>query len=80
MSDSVRLTIKNPSSRDDFSLEISLHGTTVKEIKQRLSQEYPSQPPVTQQKLIFYGRLLQDSDPLSQVFASVGFFPFPLES
>ncbi len=69
MSD-VQLLIKSPSYNEDFRLQLTL-SATVKELKERIAQDHPSRPPVERQRLIFAGRLLQDTDVLKDILRLV---------
>jgi hypothetical protein len=70
-SQTVKLIIKNISSRiDSFPVEFEL-SKTVGELKSYLSNNYPNNPSVSNQKLIFGGRLLQDEALLDDVFKMV---------
>lgn len=63
----VNLTIKNANTRfADFQIEIPLKDT-IATLKQRLSEQYPENPPPSAQKLIFSGRLLQDQSTLEEI-------------
>lgn len=52
---------------EDFVLSVSLQSSVL-ELKTRLSQEHPQKPEVTRQRLLFSGKLLQDSQILNQLF------------
>jgi hypothetical protein len=70
----IELVIKNANARiDDFRLEIAL-SETIRNLKQKLSESYPDNPPMSAQKLIFAGRLLQDDQNLQEILKQVCFF------
>ena len=69
------LVIKTPTSNADaggdvFRMSVPLAGT-VRQIKEQLMREHPEHPPPPTQRLIFAGRLLQDSTPTSEVLRQV---------
>lgn len=67
---SVKLNIKNPSTQVDFPITISL-SETVADLKRVLHAQYPSNPEPHKQKLIYLGKLLQDDNIFSNLFARV---------
>ena len=70
----VELLIKSPSSASapetPLRLTVPIEGT-VRDIKQALTDAHPEHPQVHEQRLIFAGRLLQDSAPTSEVLRQV---------
>ncbi|KAL6045578.1 Homocysteine-responsive endoplasmic reticulum-resident ubiquitin-like domain member 1 protein [Balamuthia mandrillaris] len=69
MSSELQLIIKSPVRREDFPLVFPL-DQTVGQLKGRLAEEYPGRPGPASQKLIFAGRLLQDSATIQSVLES----------
>lgn len=67
----VNLVIKNPSTQNDFETSVSLDQRVI-DLKKHIYQEYPGNPEVGRQKLIFFGRLLQDEAVLYDTFSNVG--------
>lgn len=68
---SAQLYVKNPTDRPGsapFAVEVPLTAT-VRELKARIFHDYPGNPPVGDQRLIFSGKLLADSDVLTNVLA-----------
>ncbi|KAH8281437.1 hypothetical protein KR054_000454, partial [Drosophila jambulina] len=67
---SVRLLIKSSNQQyDDLNVESDL-GWTVKRLKKQLSLVYPGKPEIHDQKLIYSGKLLDDSQKISEVIRS----------
>jgi len=67
MDKKVTLKIKSPSaSYQDLEFVCDVTNT-VMEVKDRISQEFPTQPTVSGQKLVYSGKILKDSDRLENV-------------
>ena len=68
----VSLIIKSPSiaESDSLRLQVPLNGT-VRQIKEALQQQHPEHPAPSTQRLIFAGRLLQDSSNTADVLRQV---------
>ncbi|KAH8248894.1 hypothetical protein KR032_004035 [Drosophila birchii] len=67
---SVRLLIKSSNQQyDDLNVESDL-GWTVQRLKKQLSLVYPGKPEIRDQKLIYSGKLLDDSQKISEVIRS----------
>eukprot|EP01114_Cavostelium_apophysatum_P007689 TRINITY_DN1983_c0_g1_i1.p1 TRINITY_DN1983_c0_g1~~TRINITY_DN1983_c0_g1_i1.p1 ORF type:complete len:291 (+),score=45.89 TRINITY_DN1983_c0_g1_i1:170-1042(+) len=65
----VQLVIKSPNPAvGDFRLEIESINT-IYQLKQQLSERYPSKPAVELQKLIFAGKLLKNESSIAEVLA-----------
>jgi len=63
----VSLVIKNPGNQSiDFRTEIEL-SKTVGDLKQLIAQQYPNNPAPQAQRLIFSGKLLEDSNVLTDL-------------
>ena len=59
--DSVNLRIKSPSADyADINLSVSVHETVL-DIKKRIEAEYTSSPAPDHQKLVYSGKLLQNT-------------------
>ena len=59
--DSVNLRIKSPSAEyADINLSVSVHETVL-DIKNRIEAEYASSPAPGHQKLVYSGKLLQNT-------------------
>lgn len=72
----MKLIIKNPSNRfEDITVDIEL-SQTISDLKKKLSEEYPSKPSPSLQKIIFAGRILKDEEKLSALLQNVNFFFF----
>uniref|UniRef100_A0A7S0F422 Ubiquitin-like domain-containing protein n=1 Tax=Phaeocystis antarctica TaxID=33657 RepID=A0A7S0F422_9EUKA len=57
----VTIMIKNPNGSDqDFSLEVPLADTCVRDVKRLLHEKHPEHPEPSTQRLIFAGKLLVD--------------------
>ncbi|PRP88783.1 homocysteine-responsive endoplasmic reticulum-resident ubiquitin-like domain member 1 protein-like [Planoprotostelium fungivorum] len=68
---SVDVIVRNVSSRyEDVLIQGSSLDANILHFKQRLSEQYPSRPNVTQIKLVHAGKLLQDNQLLSQIFSN----------
>jgi len=66
----VRLIVKAPNQKiHDQTMEADL-SWSVKKLKEFLSEEYPSKPIPSDQRLIYSGHLLKDEQQLEHVFAS----------
>lgn len=66
---SLTILVKNPTDRPGsppFTLPVPL-SSTVLQLKQRLSNTYPGSPAVTAQRLIYAGKLLQNSHKIATV-------------
>jgi len=63
LSDKIRIFIRSPtiSLADDFSI-LTTPESTVLSLKQTIHERVPQKPSVSNQKLIYRGRLLNDSD------------------
>ncbi|KAH8333594.1 hypothetical protein KR059_001143 [Drosophila kikkawai] len=69
-SSSVRLLIKSSNQQyDDLNVESDL-GWTVQRLKKQLSLVYPGKPEIHDQKLIYSGKLLDDTQKISEVIRS----------
>ncbi|KAH8418805.1 hypothetical protein KR222_007537, partial [Zaprionus bogoriensis] len=67
---SVRLLIKSSNQQyDDMNIESDLCWT-VERLKKQLSLVYPGKPDISDQKLIYSGKLLNDAQKLSEVIRS----------
>ena len=67
MEKKVTLKIKSPSaSYQDLEFVCDVTNT-VMEVKERISKEFPTQPSVSGQKLVYSGKILKDSDRLENV-------------
>lgn len=67
----VKLVIKNPycSLLADVSMDFHFDSnTTVTTLKQQIECEYPTNPAVNQQRLIYFGKLLTDNQPIKSIF------------
>lgn len=67
----VKLLIKNPSARyEDFVLEFD-EQQTIEDLKTKLSESYPTNPPPQTQKLIFAGKLQPDQQIVASLLQNV---------
>jgi hypothetical protein len=69
----VQLIIKNPHmgpEHQSFSLEAA-GSMTVKELKERLTESYPTRPASSAQTLIHGGRVVRDEKKLDEVISKV---------
>jgi len=67
MDKKVTIKIKSPSaSHPDLEFVCDVTNTVV-ELKDRISREFPTQPSVSGQKLVYSGKILKDSDRLEDV-------------
>jgi len=63
----VTLRIKSPSAAlEDLELKAHISGT-VRELKEQISQSFPTKPPPGDQKLVYLGKILNDGDRLEEV-------------
>ena len=77
MTDSVKIIVRNISSKvEDYVVDIEL-SKTVGDLKKHLQENYPTKPSASTQKLIFAGRLLQDSSTFEELFKMVSSFHIP---
>eukprot|EP00009_Paramoeba_aestuarina_P001918 CAMPEP_0201509452 /NCGR_PEP_ID=MMETSP0161_2-20130828/2494_1 /ASSEMBLY_ACC=CAM_ASM_000251 /TAXON_ID=180227 /ORGANISM="Neoparamoeba aestuarina, Strain SoJaBio B1-5/56/2" /LENGTH=332 /DNA_ID=CAMNT_0047904403 /DNA_START=56 /DNA_END=1054 /DNA_ORIENTATION=+ len=66
----VHLIIKSPSVQaQDFHLPQTPTWLTISELKEQLSSSFTTQPPVTAQRLIYGGKILQDNMSVGEVLA-----------
>jgi len=67
MMDLVTLRIKSPSAAlEDLEVKAQV-GETVRELKEQISVAFPTKPPPGEQKLVYLGKILKDSDRLEEV-------------
>ena len=67
MNKKVSLKIKSPSaSYQDLEFICDISETVI-DVKARIAQEFPTQPPVSGQKLVYSGKILKDSARLEDV-------------
>uniref|UniRef100_A0A3Q3XHB3 Ubiquitin-like domain-containing protein n=1 Tax=Mola mola TaxID=94237 RepID=A0A3Q3XHB3_MOLML len=72
----ITLFIKTPNQAyGDHSVEGVSLGWTVKELKTHLSSVYPSRPAVSDQRLIYSGKLLPDHLHLKDIFKQIDVIP-----
>merc|ERR1711936_1092580 len=65
--DVVTLRIKSPSAAlEDLEVKAQV-GDTVRELKEQISLSFPTKPPPGEQKLVYLGKILKDSDRLDEV-------------
>ena len=65
--DLVTLRIKSPSAAlEDLEVKAQV-GDTVRELKEQISLAFPTKPPPGEQKLVYLGKILKDSDRLEEV-------------
>jgi len=65
--DLVTLRIKSPSAAlEDLEVKAQV-GDTVRELKEQISLAFPTKPPPGEQKLVYLGKILKDSDRLDEV-------------
>jgi len=65
--DLVTLRIKSPSAAlEDLEVKAQV-GETVRELKEQISLAFPTKPPPGEQKLVYLGKILKDSDRLDEV-------------
>lgn len=65
--DLVTLRIKSPSAAlEDLEVKAQV-GDTVQELKEQISLAFPTKPPPGEQKLVYLGKILKDSDRLDEV-------------
>ena len=65
--DVVTLRIKSPSAAlEDLEVKAQV-GDTVRELKEQISLAFPTKPPPGEQKLVYLGKILKDSDRLDEV-------------
>merc|ERR1712212_636814 len=65
--DLVTLRIKSPSAAlEDLEVKAQI-GETVRELKEQISLAFPTKPPPGEQKLVYLGKILKDSDRLDEV-------------
>jgi len=63
----VKLRIKSPSAAvEDLEFEAGVNDS-VMEVKERISSAYPTKPEPKEQKLVYMGKILNDSDLLSDI-------------
>ncbi|KAL0249394.1 hypothetical protein GEMRC1_004626 [Eukaryota sp. GEM-RC1] len=62
MSDSVNLVIRTPDPRSRLDLNQVPRTLTILELKNLISEQFPTPAPVEHQKLIFMGRVLDNND------------------
>ena len=68
----VTIMIKNPNGSDqDFSLEVPLADTCVRDVKRLLHEKHPEHPEPSTQRLIFAGKLLVDESLTADVLKQV---------
>ena len=74
----VKITVKNPSSQyPDFPIDVTVNNhIKVIDLKKIIEKDYPSNPPANLQKLIFYGKVLQDDALLKDLFDQVCYQTF----
>jgi len=61
------LRIKSPSAAlEDLEVKARV-GDTVRELKEQISLAFPTKPPPGEQKLVYLGKILKDSDRLDEV-------------
>jgi hypothetical protein len=65
----IQLVIKNPTATSVVHSIVVDSESSVLQLKERLSVEYPGNPPASTQKLIFSGRLLQDASTIGDLLA-----------
>lgn len=72
------VVLKNPArpAEDDVRMEGVPAHWTVRQLKRRLQEEYPGNPPERRQKLIYAGAILDDDAVLAQVAAPANFSAF----
>ncbi|CAI5735642.1 unnamed protein product [Hyaloperonospora brassicae] len=71
----VRLVVRNVYTPSE-SLALALDPQTlVRDLKHRLSVEFPSRPSVASQKLIFGGKVCSDAEPLAHVLVQMQSLP-----
>jgi len=67
MMDLVTLRIKSPSAAlEDLEVKAQV-GETVRELKEQIALAFPTKPPPGEQKLVYLGKILKDSDRLEEV-------------
>jgi len=65
--DLVTLRIKSPSAAlEDLEVKAQV-SETVRELKEQISLSFPTKPPPGEQKLVYLGKILKDSDRLDEV-------------
>ena len=62
----IKLNVKSPTCVEDKILDTKLEAT-VKDVKCQIEREWPSNPPPKDQRLVYAGKLLQDSSVLKDV-------------
>lgn len=67
MENKVCIKIKSPSAQyQDLELTCDIENTVI-QVKKRISEEFPTKPSVTGQKLVYSGKILKDLDKLSDI-------------
>jgi len=66
-----QLVIKNPAATSVVHTIVVDALSSIAQLKSRLAVEYPGSPAPTTQKLIFSGRLLQDTDIIADILSQV---------
>jgi hypothetical protein len=66
----VTLLVKNPFSKIDYSVRVPVEWDIL-QLKHHLKEFYPARPEITRQRLIYSGKLLQDSQNMQNIFGEV---------
>ena len=63
----VTLKIKSPSAlMADLEVLVELYYTVL-QVKEQIAVSYPTRPPTSEQKLVYLGKILRDTDVLEEV-------------